>query len=58
MYIGPCILRSPVRPEKYGLKLKVFLKWSDIYMKNIRAVSLIMLMASFKVRDPDLIERS
>ena len=37
-YRGPCILRPP---EKYGLKLKVVLKWRDIYIDNIRIVLLI-----------------
>ncbi len=26
MYSGPCILRPPILPVKYGLKLKVVLK--------------------------------
>ncbi len=26
MYSGPCILRPPIQPEKYGRKLKVVLK--------------------------------
>ncbi len=25
-YSGPCILRPPIQPEIYGLKLKVILK--------------------------------
>ena len=37
----PCILRPPFQPEKYGLKLKVVLKWRDIYIETIRIVSLI-----------------
>ncbi len=40
-YSGPCILRPPLQPEKYGLKLKVVLKWRDVYTENIRMVSLI-----------------
>ncbi len=27
MYRGPCFLRPPVQPEKYGLKLEVVIKW-------------------------------
>ncbi len=41
MYSGPCILRLPFQPEKYGLKFDVVLKWRDIYFENIRIVSLI-----------------
>ena len=41
MYSGPCILRPPVQPEIYGLKLEVVLKWRDIYIENIRIVLLI-----------------
>ncbi len=40
IYSGPCILRPPLQPERYGLKLKVVLKWRDIYIENIRMVSL------------------
>ena len=32
------MLRPPLQPEKYGLKLKVVLKWKDIYIENIRIV--------------------
>ncbi len=33
-YSGACILRPLVEPTKYGIKLKVVLKWRDIYMKG------------------------
>ncbi len=36
------MLRPPLQPGKYGLKLEVVLKWRDINNeKNIRMVSLI-----------------
>ncbi len=38
MYSGPCILRPHIQPEKYGLKMKVILKWKDIYIENMSAV--------------------
>ncbi len=41
MYSGPCHLRPPIQPAKYGLKLKVVLKWKDIYAENIQVVLLI-----------------
>ncbi len=40
-YSGPYILRPPLQPGKYGLKLEVILKWRDINTENIRVVSLI-----------------
>ncbi len=40
-YSGPCILRQPLQPDKYGLKLEVVLKWRDIYTESIRMVLLI-----------------
>ena len=40
-YSGPCDLRPPIQPAKYGLKLKVVLKQRDIYNENIQVVSLI-----------------
>ncbi len=40
VYPGPCILRPPIQPEKCALKLKVVLKWRDIYTEQIRVVSL------------------
>ncbi len=50
-YIGSCILRPLISPEKkYGLKLKVDLKWKAIYIENVRVVSLIasvQMKASF-----------
>ena len=47
IYSGPCILRyNSFQLDKYGLKLRVVLKWRDIYIKNIRAMS---LMFSFKM---------
>ena len=47
-YSGPCILRPPLQPDKFGLKLEVVLKWRDIYIENIRKVSLI---ASLKMEE-------
>ncbi len=35
VYSGLCILRPLVQPEKYGLNLKVVLKWGDIYSEHI-----------------------
>ncbi len=46
MYSGPHILKPHVQSEKYGLKLKVILKWRDIYIENIRVV---LLMANHKI---------
>ncbi len=43
---GPCILRPPRQPEKYGLKWEVVLKWRDIYTENIGKMS---LMAGLKM---------
>ena len=40
LYSGPCILRPLLQPEKYSLKWKVVLKLRDIYIENIRMVSL------------------
>ncbi len=40
-YNGPCDLRLPIQPAKYGLKLKFVLKYRDIYTENIQVVSLI-----------------
>ncbi len=37
-YRGHCILRPPVQPEQYGLKLKVVLKWRGIYIENVKVV--------------------
>ena len=34
-YSGTCILRPPIQPEKYGLKLKAVLKCRDIYIANL-----------------------
>ncbi len=31
-YSSPSILRPPLQPEKYGLKLKVVLKWRGLYI--------------------------
>ncbi len=33
--------RPPLQPEEYGIKLEVVLKWKDIYIENIRMLSLI-----------------
>ncbi len=43
---GPCILRPPLQPEKYGLNLEVVLKWRDIYIENIR---IVLLIGGFKM---------
>ena len=40
-YSSPCILRLPLQPLNFGLKLKVVLNWRDIGIENIRMVSLI-----------------
>ena len=37
---GPCILRQPVQPEKYDLKLKVVLKQKDRHIENAQVVSM------------------
>ncbi len=34
------LLRPPIQPERCDLNLKVILKWRDIYIENIRLVSL------------------
>ncbi len=39
-------LRPPVHPAKYGLNLKVVLKWRELYIENTRMMS---LMASLKM---------
>ncbi len=41
IYSGPCDLRPPIQPAKYGLKFKVVLKYRDVYTENIQVVSLI-----------------
>ncbi len=38
-YIGPRISRPHVPPEKYCFKLKVVLKWRDIYIENKSSVT-------------------
>ncbi len=43
IYSGPSILRPPIQPERYRHKLKVVLKCRDIYIKNIKFVSLMVL---------------
>ena len=48
MYSGPCILTTSLQPEKYGLKLKVVLKWRDIYVENIRKM---LLIAGLKIEE-------
>ena len=40
-YGGRCDLRPPIQPAKCGLKLKVVLKYRDIYAENIQVESLI-----------------
>ena len=47
MYSGPCILRPPLQPEKYGLKLEVVLKYRDIHIEHITMLSLV---ASLKMK--------
>ncbi len=32
-YNDPCIIRPPIQPEKYGLKLKMVLNWGDSYIE-------------------------
>ncbi len=41
IYSGPCNLRPPIQPAKYGLKLKMVLKLRDVYTETIQVVSLI-----------------
>ncbi len=50
MYSGPSILRPPLQPGKYGLKLEVVLKWRDINTENIRVVSLTS-WSGFKIEE-------
>ncbi len=33
--VPQCILRLPLQPEIYGLKLKMVLKWRNIYIENM-----------------------
>ncbi len=40
---GPYVLGQRTWPEKYGIKLKVVLKRKDVYIEDIRMVSLIVL---------------
>ena len=40
------ILRPPLQPDKYGLKLEVVLKWRDVYTENIR---MVLLIAGLKI---------
>ncbi len=35
MYSVPCNLRLPILLGKYGLKLKVVLKWQDMYIYHV-----------------------
>ena len=42
-YTGPYILRPPIRPEKYGLKLKLILNFQDIYIESVSLMSLASL---------------
>ena len=46
-YSGPCILRPPLQPDKYGIKLEVVFKLRNIYIENI----MVSLIASLKCRD-------
>ena len=51
MYTGPCNLRPFVQAAKYGLKLIVVLKWSDIYIKNIFMLEIYGVTASLKMEE-------
>ncbi len=35
LYNGPYILRPPIQTEKCGLKVKVVLKWRDVYAETM-----------------------
>ncbi len=39
--VSPCILGPLHQPQNVGLKLEVVLEWRDIYVENIKIVSLI-----------------
>ncbi len=53
-YSGSCILRPPIQPEKSDLKLKMVLKWKDIYTEYRKVV---LLMASLKYKRSLQMER-
>ncbi len=36
-YSGHCDLRPPIQRSKYGYELKVALKWSEIYIENVKS---------------------
>ena len=40
LYCGPCMVRPATQPDKGGLKLKVTLKWRDIYISNRKLAEL------------------
>ncbi len=46
LYGDPCVSRPHLQPQNFGLKLEVVLKWRDIYIQNIRMVS---MMAGLKM---------
>ncbi len=52
IYTGPCLLRPPIQPEKYGF-VNAFLKWRDV---NITNIELVLLMMVLKWRDHTLQE--
>ena len=47
-YSGPCIIRQPIQPQKYGLKLKVVLIGRVVYIEHIGVLPLVMLMVGLK----------
>ena len=50
IYSGPCILRPPLRPQNFDLKLEVVLKWRDIYIENMRMVASLKMEGIVKWR--------
>ena len=50
-YSGPCFLRPPIQPEKHGLKLKVVLKWRDVYSQYIKSGATGPLRTTVKVKE-------
>ena len=49
MYRGPCTLKPPIEPAKYGIKVKVVLKWRAIYIESIRVGSQVELVDGLKM---------
>ncbi len=35
--IGPCIVTPPIQPENYVPKLKVDLKYKDVYIEHVKS---------------------